>query len=164
MRSRSIFTGSSSFVKPSRCERRRTCVSTTIPCGSPSSDELVERPRHLAAEVVEEHSHRPSQRLRLLVVEACREDVPLELLRRDREVVLGPGVLLEQRLRDTIDIHVGRLRREHHGHEQLERVGERERDRRVLVLFREALDDRPDPLLLRPDALARLADEATRHC
>src|SRR5438876_381175 len=36
-RSRSILTGSSCRVKPSRCESLRTCVSTTTPCGSPSS-------------------------------------------------------------------------------------------------------------------------------
>src|SRR5206468_3298794 len=37
IRPRSILTGSSCRVSPSRCERRRTCVSTTIPCGLPSS-------------------------------------------------------------------------------------------------------------------------------
>ena len=36
-RSRSIRTGSSCFVRPRRCDSRRTCVSTTTPCGSPSS-------------------------------------------------------------------------------------------------------------------------------
>jgi poly(3-hydroxybutyrate) depolymerase len=39
IRSRSIFTGSSSFVSPSRCESRRTWVSTTIPWGLPRSAE-----------------------------------------------------------------------------------------------------------------------------
>ena len=37
IRSRSIFTGSSWRVSPSRCDSRRTCVSTTMPCGSPRS-------------------------------------------------------------------------------------------------------------------------------
>ena len=36
-RSRSILTGSSFRVRPSRCESRRTCVSTTMPCACPSS-------------------------------------------------------------------------------------------------------------------------------
>ena len=70
------------------------------------------------------------------------------------EVVLGLPVLLEQRLRDAVHVHVGRLRREHHGDEQLERAPEAERDRGVGVLGREPVDDRPDPLLLRPDPLA----------
>ena len=39
IRSRSIFTGSSCRVNPSRCESRRTCVSTTIPCALPRSAE-----------------------------------------------------------------------------------------------------------------------------
>ena len=146
-------------------------MSTTIPCGSPSSAATTfavlratpgsrisssRRARHLAVELLEQHPHRPAQRLRLLAVEAGREDVALELLLRHGEVVLGLAVLLEQRLGDAVDVHVGRLRREHHRDEQLERAAEAERDRRVGVLDREPLDDRADPLLLRPDALARL--------
>jgi hypothetical protein len=41
-------------------------------------------------------------------------------LERDCEVVLGALVLLEQLLGDAVDVHVGRLRREHHRDEQLE--------------------------------------------
>src|SRR5204863_6219844 len=47
--------------------------------------------------------------------------------------------------------------------EQLERVRELERDRRVGVLRREPLDDRPDPSLLRPDTLPCFANVAPRH-
>ena len=126
-------------------------------------DQLFEAPRHLAVELLEQHPHRPAQRLRLLAVEAGREDVALELLLRHGEVVLGLAVLLEQRLGDAVDVHVGRLRREHHRDEQLERAAEAERDRRVGVLDREPLDDRADPLLLRPDALAGLLQVATRQ-
>ena len=127
------------------------------------ADELRQRARHLAVELLEQHPHRAAQRLRLLPVEAGGEDVALELLLRHGEVVLGPAVLLEQRRGDAVDVHVGRLRRQHHRDEQLERVAERERDRRVGVLAREPLDDRPDARALRPDPLARLRDVATRH-
>ena len=136
IRSRSIFTGSSWRVSPSRCESRRTCVSTTIAlrvaelggddvrrlardAGKPQ--QLVERPRHLAVVLLDQHPHRPAQRLRLLPEEPGREDVALELLHRHGEVVLGSPVLLEQVLGDAVDVHVGRLRREHHRDEQLER-------------------------------------------
>ena len=177
-RSRSILTGSSCRVRPSRCESRRTCVSTTIPSawprsamttfavlratpGSRSSSSIV--PRHLAVVVLEQHRHRPAQRLRLLAEEAGRADVVLELLRRDGEVVLRRAVLLEQPLGDAVDVHVGRLRREHHRDEQLQVVAEGERDRRVRVLGQQPLDDRPDPLALRADAAARFADVAAGH-
>ena len=85
-----------------------------------------------------------------------RTDVVLELLDGHGEVVLGLAVLLEQRLRDAVDVHVGRLRGEHHGDEQLEVGAEAQRDRRVRVRGREPLDDRQDPLALRPDAPPRL--------
>ena len=127
------------------------------------ANELVEPARDLAVELLEQHPHRPAEGLRLLPVEAGREDVPLELLLGDGEVVLGPPVFLEELRGHTVHVHVGRLRRQHHRHQQLERVGEREGDRRVLVLGGEPFDDRLDPLLLRPDALARLVDVATRH-
>src|SRR5690242_6554970 len=71
--------------------------------------ELVEPARHLSVELLEQHLHRSAQRLRLLAVEAGREDVALELLRRDGEVVLGPAVLDEQLLCDSVDVHVRRL-------------------------------------------------------
>ena len=85
-------------------------------------------------------------------------------LLRHREVVLGPAVLDEQLLGDAVDVHVGRLRREHHRDEQLERALERERDLRVGVLDGEPLDHRPDPLLLRRrPACAAPRDVAPRH-
>ena len=127
------------------------------------AQQLLDRPRHLPVELLEQHLHRPAQRLRLLAEEAGRVDVALELLLRHGEVVLRPPVLLEQPLGDAVDVHVRRLGREHHRDEQLEVAAEAERDRGVRVLGREPLDDRPDPLALRPDAAARLADEATRH-
>ncbi len=107
--------------------------------------------------------HRPAQRFRLLPVETRREDVALELLGRHGEIVLGPVVLLEQLLRHAIHVHVRRLRREHHRHEQLERTAERQRDRCIRVFHGEALDHRPHARTLRADPLARLLDEATRH-
>ena len=96
--------GSSCRVSPSRCESRRTCVSTTIPCACPSSaattfavlratpgslTSSVEPRRHLAVELLEQHPHRAADRLRLLPEEARRVDVALELLLRHRQVVLG---------------------------------------------------------------------------
>ncbi len=134
-----------------------------LPRDARELDELVERRRHLAVEIVDEHPHRPAQRLRLLPVEARREDVALELFLRHGEVVLGCVVLLEERRGHPVHVHVGGLRRQHHRDEQLERARERERDRRIRVLDGEPLDDRPDALLLRPDALAGLADKAARH-
>ena len=178
-RSRSILTGSSWRVSPSRCESRRTCVSTTMPCAWPSSAAttfavLRATPgsrmssssvrRNLAVELLEQHVHRPADRLRLLPEEAGRVDVPLELLLRDGEVVLGLAVLLEQPLGHAVDVRVRRLRREHHRDEELEIRAEAERDLRVRVLLGEPLDDRPDPLPPPPEpAPARLADVATRH-
>src|SRR5438034_217548 len=116
-RSRSILTGSSCFVSPSRCESLRTCVSTTIPCGSPSSAAttfavLRATPGRRTsssrlcgtAELLEQHHHRRAQGPRLLTEEAGREDVPLELLLRDGQVVLRTLVLLEQPLRDAVHV------------------------------------------------------------
>ena len=102
--------------------------------------------------------------LRLLAEEARRVDVALELLDRHREVVLGRAVLREERRRDLVHVHVGRLRGEHHRDEQLEIAAEAERDLRVGVLGGEPLDDRPDALATPPEAAPpRFADVATRH-
>ena len=151
IRSRSIFTGSSRRVSPRRCESRRTCVSTTTPCGLPElrrhhvrrlarhagePHQLLDRARHLAPELLQQRRHRPAQRARLLPEEARGVDVALELLGRHGQVVLRPPVLAKQPLRHAVDVHVGRLRREHHRHEQLERVAEAQRDLRVGVLVR----------------------------
>ena len=87
-------------------------------------------------------------------------DVLLQLLDRYREIVLGPAVLLEQLLRHAIDAHVRGLRGEHHRDEELERFAKAKRDRGVLVLGGEALDDRDDAVALGADAPARLGDEA----
>jgi len=125
--------------------------------------QLGERPRDLAVELLDQHLHRAADGLRLLSKEAGGTDVVLELLDRDREVVLGAPVLAEERLRDAVHVHVGRLRGEHHGHEELEVGAEAKRDRRVGMLRCEPLDDRDDPLALRPDAPPRLGDETTRH-
>ena len=96
--------------------------------------ELLEPPRNLAVEVLDEHAHRSADRLRLLPEEPGRVDVALELLDRDGEVVLGPPVLLEEGRRDPVDVHVGRLRGEHHGDEELEIAAEAQRDLCVGVL------------------------------
>ena len=82
---------------------------------------------------------------------------------RHGQVVLGLAVLDEEILRDAVDVHVGRLRREHHRDEQLERAAERERDRGIGVLDRKPLDHRPHARPLRPDPPARLVDVAPRH-
>ena len=153
-------------------------MSTTTPCALPRSadddvrrlardagqpEQVVEPRRHLAAVVLDQDAHRAAQRLGLLPEEAGGEDVALELLDRHREVVLGSAVLDEEILRDAVDVHVRRLRREHHGDEQLERAAERQRDRRVGVLDGEPLDDRPHARPLRPDPPPGLVDVAPRH-
>ena len=99
IRSRSIFTGSSWRVNPSRWESRRTWVSTTIPWASPRSAETTlavlratpgsrrsasKSVGHLAPVLGDQDRHRPAQRLRLLAEEPRLEDVPLELLLRER--------------------------------------------------------------------------------
>ena len=78
-------------------------MSTTIPWALPRSAETTfavlratpgslsrssKSVRHLAVVLLDDALHRAAQRLRLLPVEAGREDVALELLLRDREVVL----------------------------------------------------------------------------
>jgi hypothetical protein len=125
--------------------------------------EVVELAGHAAVELLEQHCHRRAQRPRLLAVEAGRVDVALELLRRDGQIILRPLVLLEQPLGDAIDVHVGRLRREHHRDEQLELVPIAKRDFRVGMVGLEPLDDRHDPRPLRADAAPRLVDVAPRH-
>jgi hypothetical protein len=110
----------------------------------------------LAVEVLDQHLHRPADRLRLLAEEPGGTDVVLELLDGHGEVVLGSVVLQEQRLRDAVDVHVGRLRREHHGDEELEVGAKPKRNRRVRVGGCEPLDHRQDPLAFRADAPTRL--------
>ena len=128
------------------------------------SEQLRQGAWHLSVELLEEHSHRAPDRLRLLPVEAGRVDVALELLRRHGQVVLGPPVLAKQILGDAVHVHVGRLCREHHGDEEIEVGGEAERDRRVGVLGGEPLDDRPDPLGTAAEpSTSGLADVATCH-
>ena len=178
-RSRSIFTGSSWRVSPSRWDSRRTCVSTTIPCALPSSAAttfavLRATPGSRTSSSSRRGTSPPNSSIsirivprserRLLAEEAGGEDVPLQLLLRHREVVLrAAGTSRRASLGHAVDVHVGRLRREHHRHEQLERRPEAERDRRVRVLGRQPLDDRADPFAPAPDRPPRLADVATRH-
>src|SRR4051812_34114255 len=123
--------------------------------------QLVDRSRHLAAELVEENAHRALDRLRLLPEEAGGIDVTFELLPLYGQVVLGAPVLLEQRLRDPVHIYVGGLGREHHRDQQLDGVPELQRDLRVRVLDREPLDDGLDPVAPPADRTPRLVDEAT---
>ena len=126
--------------------------------------EILEPPRNLAVELLEQHAHGAADRLRLLPEEAGRVDVSLELLLRHGEVVLRPVVLLKERPRHTVDVDVGRLGRQHHRDEELERGAETKRDRRVGVLRGEPFDDRPDPLASPSETPApSLADVATRH-
>ena len=101
--------------------------------------QLVEPRRHLAVELLEQDAHGSADRLRLLPEEAGGVDVPLELLLRHREVVLGSSVLLEQRPGHAVDVRVRRLRREHHRDEKLERGAKAERDGRIrMLLLRDA--------------------------
>ena len=126
--------------------------------------QLGDRARHDAVELLEQHAHRAADRLRLLPVEPGLEDVLLELLLRNGEVVLRAPVLDEELLGDAVDVHVGRLRREHHGDQQLDVAPEVQCDLGVGVLGGESLDDRPDPLPPRSEtAASRLRDVATRH-
>ncbi len=128
------------------------------------SHEILQSPRNLAVELLEQHAHGAADRLRLLPEEAGRVDVSLELLLRHGEVVLRPAVLLKKRSRHTVDVDVGRLGRQHHRDEELERAAETKRDRRVGVLRCEPFDDRPDPLTSPSETPApSLADVATRH-
>ena len=108
------------------------------------SQQILQTARHLAVELLEEDAHRATDRLRLLTVEAGRVDVALELLGRDCEVVLRPAVLPEQVLRNAVDVHVGGLRRQHHGDQKLDVALEAEGDRGILVLCREPGDGRAD--------------------
>ena len=62
-----------------------------LPRDARQARELVEGARHLAVEVLDQHLHRPADRLRLLAEEAGGPDVVLELLDRHGEVVLGPA-------------------------------------------------------------------------
>src|SRR6266508_4085307 len=79
-----------------------------LPRNARQADELLEPSRHLALELLDEHPHRPLQRLRLLAEEPGRADVALELGGRDGEVVLRPTVLAEEARRNAVDVHVGR--------------------------------------------------------
>jgi hypothetical protein len=127
------------------------------------ADEVLEPAGDTAVVVLDQHRHGAPDRLRLLAEEPGRVDVAFQLLLRDGQVVLGAAVLLEQRRGDAVHVHVGRLGGEHHGDEQLDVRPEPERDPRVGVLGLQPLDDRHDALLLRPDALPGLADEAAGH-
>ena len=127
--------------------------------------QVLEAVWHDAVELLQQHPHRAADRLRLLAVEPRGEDVPLELLDRDGEIVLRPAVLLEEPLGDAVHVHVGRLGGEHHRDQELDVAAEAKRDRRVGVLLREALDDRPDPVSAPAEtAPTGLRDVATRHC
>ena len=132
-----------------------------VPSGEP--EEVVESPWDTSVELFDEHLHCATQPPRLLTVETCRVDVALELFRRHGEVVLRPAVLPEQRLGDAVHVHVGRLRGEHHRHEQLERAAEAQRDARVGMRGGEPLDDRPEARALRADAFPRLLQVAACH-
>src|SRR6266508_2534115 len=131
-----------------------------LACDTWEVDQLLEPPRHLAVELLQQHLHRPAQRLRLLTEEAGREDVALELFGRNSQVVLRAPVLLEQPLGDAVHVDVRRLRGEHHRDEELEIRPRLEGDGRVGVRGGEAFDDRPDACALRADAPARLLEIA----
>ena len=178
MRSRSIFTGSCWRVKREplrqtahvrvddntlRIAELRSDDVRGLPRNSRQPHELLHRPRHLPVELLDQHPHRAPNRPRFLTEEPGGVDVALELLFGDGEVVLGSPVLLEERLRDAVDVHVRRLGGQHHGHEQLQ-VGSRpQRDRSVRMRGAEPLDHRPDPLPLGGDASPGFRDEATRQ-
>ncbi len=59
-----------------------------LPGHSRQPQQLGDRPRHRSSELLDQHPHRATDRLRLLPVEAGLVDVLLELLLRHREVVL----------------------------------------------------------------------------
>ena len=177
-RSRSIFTGSS-FRRQAEALREPAHVRVDddslrvaelgrddvrgLARNSGQPHELIEPPRNLAVEVLDEHAHRSADRLRLLAKEPGRVDVSLELLDGDGEVVLRLPVLLEERRRHLVDVHVGRLRGEHHRDDELEVRAEAERDRGVHVLGREPVDDRADSFAAAAEPAPCLAHVATRH-
>src|SRR5881396_3478707 len=135
-----------------------------LACDTRKLHEVLEPSGDPAVELLEQDPHRAADRLRLLTKEPGGIDVPLELLLRDCEVVLGGSVLLEEDGRDTVDVRVRRLRREHDRDEKLEIGPEAQRDRSVGVLARETSDDRLDSLAssTQPSA-SRFADVAARH-
>ena len=178
IRSRSIFAGSSCFVSPRRCESRRTCVSTTIPCATPRSDATTfavflptpgrrtsssRRSGTSPVVLLEQHPHSAAEVLGLLPERPRRTDVGFQLLDRNGEVVLWPPILPEEPFRDAVHGHVGRLRRKHDRDEELDRVLEPECDGRVRMCRGEPVDDLADARPRRRDAPARFADVATRR-
>ena len=179
IRSRSIFTGSSCRVKPSRCESRRTCVSTTIPCALPRSAEttfavlratpgsrssVVELGRHLA--VVAPRSGSASCRAATSPSAGrsrsrrCRARAPRPAPRGSpRAGGTSRTARSVTRLTFTSVVCAESITET----SSSSGLAERERDRGVGVLDREPLDHRPDALPLRPDPPARLVDVAPRH-
>ena len=170
-RSRSIFTGillareAESLRKPPHVGVDDDALGMTelagddvrgLPGDAGQPHELVDRPRDAAVVLLDQHPHRSAQGARLLPEEARRVDVALELLLGHGKVVLRPPVLPEELLRDAIDVHVGRLRREHHGDEQLELRARAQGDGRVRVRSAQARDRRADSLPLRPHASSGL--------
>ena len=97
--------------------------------------------RHLATELLEKAAGHPAKRLRLLVVEPRRLDIPLEDSGRRRRVVRRATVLGEEDPGDLVDPLVLGLRRQDRRHEQLQRRRETERGSPVRIGLREAGQD-----------------------
>ena len=72
-----------------------------------------------AAELLDEDPRQPDDVLRLGIEQADALDVLLERVLAERDHLRGRLDLLEQRARRLVDAGVGRLRRQHHGDEQL---------------------------------------------
>ena len=85
-------------------------------------DELVERARHFAAVLADELLGEPDDVLRLLTEhpDAVQDLLDVVLLGARRAPRGRVGA--KEIGRDAVDEHVGGLRREHRGHEELERV------------------------------------------
>ena len=178
MRSRSIFTGSSCRVKPSRCDSRRTCVSTTMPSALPRSAEttfavLRATPGSRSSSSKSFGTSPSWSAIRIASVPRsdlafCRKKPVWKMSRSSssdgyRQVVLRPPVLHEEPLGDAVDVHVGRLGREHHRDEQLERVAKRS------AICASACSTASRSITgrmrvpLRADPPSRLVDVAPRH-
>ena len=112
----------------------------------------------LAAEPIDHELRGSPDRLRLVAEEAGRANVLLQLLHRDRQVILRSPIPGEERRGHHVDALVGALRGENGGDQQLERGSEIERAGGVRVGRRQALADGMDALPFVHHAVTHLPD------
>ena len=108
--------------------------------------ELVHRARDLAAEVLDDLARGPLDADGFVVVEAAGADVLLDLLRIGAGPIGGGFVLPEQLRRDQVDPDIRALGGEDRRDQQLQRVGEMQRDRGIGVGLLQERQNLLDPL------------------